>query len=115
MRAHTWGIALLVVAGACGNSAPGGSGDSDGSNQGPAGAFDACGGKIVKVDGSIDAAEYKKQAASFDPATLDCRLGPTFAPLHPGDSDSTRPMAAELPLTPRTGDLCPMFSNHDTP
>ncbi len=51
-----------------------------GASQGGAGAagYAECGGLIVKSDGSIDAAEYVKQARLWDAATIDCRLGPKY-------------------------------------
>ena len=106
MRAHLWAFVMLA---ACGNSHAG-----DDASSGPPGAFDACGGLIVKSDGSIDAAEYKKQATSWDRAAIDCRLGPKYDAYHPGDSDAARPSAAEVPHYPHHGTLCPDFFNHDT-
>ena len=73
-------------------------------------AFDACGGKIVKANGEIDAAEYARQAGLWDAATIDCRLGPSYDSLHPGDADAARPMAAELPTQSNDGGyLCKQF------
>ena len=50
----------------------------------PAEAFDACGGKIVGPGGVIDPVEYQKQALAWDRATIDCRLGTSFAAAYPG-------------------------------
>jgi hypothetical protein len=99
---------VLVVA--CGNSHSGGD-----DTQNPPGAFDACGGKIVNGDGSIDPTEYKHQAVTWDRTTIDCRLGPKYDTYHPGDADATRATAAEMPLIAHSGMLCPMYFNHDTP
>lgn len=40
--------------------------------------YAACGGLVVKSDGSIDGAEYVKQARLWDADTIDCRLGPKY-------------------------------------
>lgn len=63
-------------------------------------SFDACGGRIV-VNGAIDGAEYVKQALAADRATIDCRLGASFAVAHPGAPDD-RPTAYEPPLQTTT-------------
>lgn len=85
---------------------------SDGS---VAGLFDSCGGKIFDATGAVSADEYRKQAHAWDRATLDCRLGPKYDFYHPGDADSARPTAPELPSVPNPkGNLCPAF-DHDTP
>ena len=103
-------LAVSIVMAAC-NS---GSSGSDGGVLPMASFFDACGGKIFDSAGNVSVDEYRRQARLWDRATLDCRLGPKFADLHPGDSDSNRPTAPELPLTPHAGaTLCPQF-NHDT-
>jgi len=106
MRAHTW---LIVVLTACGSTH--GGDDDDDTAPGP---FDACGGKIVKADGTIDGAEYVRQAGLWDRDAIDCRLGPKYDAYHPGDADLARPTAADMPTFQHTGNLCPQFFNHDT-
>lgn len=101
---------MFVVLAACGSNH---AGDDDDTNGEP-GVFEACGGKIVKADGSIDGAEYKRQASLWDRATIDCRLGPGFAAYHPDDADAARPTAADMPVFPHNGTLCPTGFNHDT-
>ncbi len=82
-------LVLSSWAVACGDDMSGnsGGGDSTGaatpsSSGAGAGAstapFAACGGLIVKSDGTIDAAEYVEQARLWDAATIDCRLGPGY-------------------------------------
>lgn len=109
--------ALTCLVAACGQEssnatdAPAGTGDASadgsavrteagvplGDAGAPAGFFDACGGRIVdKVTGSIDPAEYRRQATLWDRATIDCRLGPKFTDLHPGVADD-RPTAYQPP------------------
>lgn len=74
-------------------------------------AFGACGGKIVDpVTGTIDASEYKRQARLWDRDTIDCRLGPKFADLHPGSPVDARPTAYEPVHKPNPGGfLCKTY------
>ncbi len=98
MRKICWvllGLSLVPLA-ACGSHGsstnPGSGGDNSGSAAaGSAGASSGVGGSgaeagggcndaIIKPDGSIDPAAYKRQANAWDRASMDCRLGPKFAP-----------------------------------
>ncbi|HEY4056778.1 MAG TPA: hypothetical protein VGM39_09215, partial [Kofleriaceae bacterium] len=101
-------ILLLVLVGACGGSS---SGDDSGTEATPT-LFDACGGKVVTSDGSIDSAEYARVARAWDREAIDCRLGPAFAYYHPDDADAARATAPELPTSPHAGSLCPAGVNH---
>src|SRR5262249_33218327 len=66
----------------------------------PSGFFDKCGGKIVDPNtGAIDPVEYGRQARAWDLATIDCRLGPKFADVHPDQSDP-RPTMYQPPKKP---------------
>ena len=70
------GLGLALAAG-CGG---GDDGDGDDVILDPDPSFfDACGGKIVAADGSIDAAEYLAQATAWSRELIDCRLGPDHA------------------------------------
>jgi hypothetical protein len=63
---------------------------TDGGRDGGVGPATGCGESIVGASGAIDPAEYKRQARLWDRATLDCRLGPKFADLHPGAPDTRK-------------------------
>jgi hypothetical protein len=62
-----------------------------------AAAYDACGGRIVRSDGSIDADEYRRQAGLWSREVIDCRLGPDFVDYHPTAAGDDRPLAYEPP------------------
>jgi hypothetical protein len=109
--------AMFDLAAACGGGdAPSGGGgaapDTSATGTGggaPAnGPFAACGGAIVDpVTGAVNAAEYLRQAHLWDRATIDCRLGPKFADLNPGNTDA-RPTAYEPEHQTADGSyLCP--------
>jgi hypothetical protein len=50
--------------------------------------YSACGGRIFDpTTGALDPAEYDRQAHLWDRDAIDCRLGPTWAELHPGGVD----------------------------
>src|SRR3954471_8707942 len=50
--------------------------------------YAACGGRIFDPStGALDASEYDRQARLWDRAAIDCRLGPTWASLHPDGHD----------------------------
>jgi hypothetical protein len=83
---------------------------SDGGTVAATGAFAACGGALFdSVTGKLNNAEYQRQARLWDRATIDCRLGPKFADLHPApQTKDARPTAYEPPHEPSTGGyLCP--------
>ncbi|HEY4178733.1 MAG TPA: hypothetical protein VGM90_17925 [Kofleriaceae bacterium] len=101
-------IALIAFVVACGGTDSG----DDGGNTGTPTLFDACGGQIVRANGSIDTAEYARVASAWDRAAIDCRLGPTFVYYHPDDLDAARATAPEMPTSPHTGSLCPNGVNH---
>ena len=89
-------------AGSGGSSA--GSAGSGGS--GSPGLFAECGGKIVDSQtGTVNADEYRRQARLWDRRTIDCRLGPKFVDLHPGDAHP-RATAYEPEHKPATGGHC---------
>lgn len=60
----------------------------------PSGFFDACGGRIVRANGSIDVVEYNRQAGLWSRETVDCRLGPKYADIF-GSVPDPRPTAFE--------------------
>lgn len=70
--------------------------------------FAACGGAIFASDDTFVADEYVRQARLWDRETIDCRLGPDFATLHP-DAPDDRPTAWEPPHMPSPDGwyLCP--------
>lgn len=106
MRAR---ISVFLFLVACGATEMSGGGDD---TTDPPGLFDACGGKIISSSGAVNADEYRAQAATWDRATIDCRLGPGFAHYHPGEADAARPMAEDVPLIQRGGGyLCPQFTS----
>jgi hypothetical protein len=80
--------------GGSGNGGSSGSGARSGS--GGSGAFADCGGKMFAANGTLDEAEYEKQATLWDAPTIDCRLGPKYEELHAGDLDE-RPTAWPAP------------------
>lgn len=87
----SWVMVGVLGAGGCGDPAP------RGEPIVPADAFDACGGKIVDpATGAIDPVEYEAQARAWDLATIDCRLGVSFAAAYPGYDDE-RPTAYQPP------------------
>jgi hypothetical protein len=111
-------IAFSVSMIACGDSSNdegGGGGGNEPSGGGAAAGgasatgYSACGGSIVKPDGSVDAAEYAKQARLWDAATIDCRLGPKYdAYDHAGEV--APPTAWERDHTPNEGGyLCKSY------
>src|SRR5258706_14377812 len=54
-----------------------------------------CGDSIVDpASGAVRPEEYRRQSKLWDRASIDCRLGPRFTALHPGDNDD-RPTAFE--------------------
>jgi len=79
--------------------------DDAGSSDGAA-ARAGCGEGILDANGDVIAAEYRRQAALWDRATIDCRLGPKLADLQTG-SPAPRPMAYEPEHRPASnGYLC---------
>ncbi|HET6582355.1 MAG TPA: hypothetical protein VFG69_02885 [Nannocystaceae bacterium] len=71
--------------------------------------FAACGGAIFDSNGVLVAGEYEHQARLWDRDTIDCRLGPDFATLHP-DAVDERPIAWEPPHQANpAGYLCKTF------
>ena len=79
------------------------------SGQDPPGStapYAACGGAIFAAGtGVLDEAEYRRQARLWDQATIDCRLGPRYAELHPGPAENFA-TAYEPPHLVGKGYLC---------
>lgn len=83
-----------------------GSGTTTGTGTLPDVPYAACGGAIFEPEsGALDPAEYRRQARLWDKATIDCRLGPGYASLHPDDTEDF-PTAWEPAHEPGTGYLC---------
>jgi hypothetical protein len=71
--------------------------------------FAACGGAIFDSAGQLVPEEYVRQARLWNREVIDCRLGPDFATLHPGEADD-RPTAWEPPhQDDPDGYLCKTF------
>ena len=82
--------------------------DANRADTGPVAPSDSfyasCGGRIFDpTTGELDPAEYDRQARRWDRAAIDCRLGPTWASLHPGGTDDA-PTLYEPPFDP--GRVC---------
>lgn len=104
-------LAVLALSVACSDPASsddGGTRDARSSDTGPRTdigpirpsdpGLEACGGRIFDPStGALDTAEYDRQAHLWDRDTIDCRLGPTWAALHPGAPDE-RPSLAAAPV-----------------
>ena len=58
--------------------------------------FAPCGGGIFDGSGQLVPEEYVRQARLWSREVIDCRLGPDFEALHPGEADD-RPTAWEPP------------------
>jgi len=70
----------------------GGTGDTDEPGEPPTGPYARCGAGIVDtVSGEIDAARYKEVAEDWSKEAVNCRLGPTWAELHGGDTGNDAP------------------------
>ena len=111
--ANTPGSSSGGSAGSGGSSAGSGgssAGSAGGGGAGAPGSFADCGGRIVDSQTkTVNADEYRRQARLWDRATIDCRLGPKFVELHPGDADA-RATAYEPEHKQATGGyLCPRY------
>jgi len=71
--------------------------------------FAECGGGIFDGAGQLVPEEYVRQARLWTREVIDCRLGPDFETLHPGEDDD-RPTAWEPPHASNPGGyLCKTF------
>jgi hypothetical protein len=67
----------------------------------PAGAYEACGGRIFDgTTGAFNAAEYDRLARLWNRETIHCRLGPTYDALNERGAPDDRPNLFEPPVDP---------------